>query len=101
MTFEIGDEVMYNSYCEYEHNEWLYPKKSIGKVITTDSDMFSEHGGAIQVRWTRDNGDKNFSWWVSAESIKLVSKEELGKYGSVIRKMNSINERRKEKGYAY
>ena len=101
MKFEIGDEVMYNSYCEYEHNEWLYPKQSVGKVIETDSDMFSEHGGAIKVRWTRDNGDKNFSWWVSAESIKLVSKEELGKYGSVIRKMNSINERRKEKGYAY
>ena len=41
MGFEIGDEVMYNSYCEYEHNELLCPKKSIGRVIDTDSDMFS------------------------------------------------------------
>jgi len=47
MKFEIGDEVMYNSCCEYEHNELLCPKKSIGKVIDTDPDMFSEHGGAI------------------------------------------------------
>lgn len=100
MGFEIGDEVMYNSYCKYEHNEWLYPKRSVGKVINTESDMFSKHGGAIQVRWTRDN-DGNFNWWVSAESIKLVSREEFGKYSEVISKMNSINERRKEKGYAY
>ena len=101
MNFEIGDEVIYNSYCEYEHNEGLYPKKSVGKVIDTDEDMFSAHGGAIKVRWTGDNGNTNFSWWVSAESIKLVSKEETGKYSNVIRKMNSINERRKEKGYVF
>ena len=101
MKFEIGDEVMYNSYCEYEHNELLCPKKSIGRVIETDPDMFSEHGGAIQVRWTKHEGDTNFRWWVSAESIKLVSKEELGKYGKIITKINSLNERRKEKGYAY
>lgn len=101
MGFEIGDEVMYNSYCKYEHTKLLCPKKSVGKVIGTAPDMFSEHGGAILVRWTKHEGDTNFKWWVSAESIKLVSKEELGKYGNVIRKMNSINERRKEKGYAY
>ena len=63
--------------------------------------MFREHGGAIRVAWTKHEDGTNFRWWVSAESIKLVSKEELGKYGNVIRKMNSINERRKEKGYAY
>ena len=101
MGFETGDEVMYNSYCEYEHNELLCPKKSIGRVVDIDSDMFREHGGAIKVRWTKHEGDTNFSWWVSANSIRLSSSEELGKYGSVITKINSLNERRKEKGYAY
>ena len=101
MTFKIGDEVMYNSCCTYEHSELLRPKKSVGKVIDTDPDMFSEHGGAILVRWTKHEGDTNFRWWVSAESIKLVSKEELGKYGKIITKINSLNERRKEKGYVF
>ena len=67
--------------------------------------MFSEHGGAIKVRWTKDIGsERAFSWWVSANSLKLTHKKEFdkyGKYSKVIHKINSINERRKEKGYAY
>jgi len=101
MNFKIDDIVIYNDYCLHEHSEYLYPHKSRGKVINTDTGMFDECGGAVEVMWTRDNGNKNFSWWVSADSIKLVSKEETGKYGNVIHKMNSINERRKEKGYVF
>lgn len=100
--FEVGDEIKYIHECD-DHEE--------ATVITDGNFMINgyyhivsvdKRGGGLLLDIGTNEDEEVIEWWVPASCVQLLKiPEPRPKYWKVIRKIQQMDKRRKEQGYAY